>query len=69
MALSPQTISEKQQARDLIAARERALKRTQARLDNGRALERWNGAAGTAQLNYRWRVSKKITGDIVAGLS
>ncbi|KKM12615.1 hypothetical protein SY88_02610 [Clostridiales bacterium PH28_bin88] len=55
-------------ARQLIHERERSLKHGQARLDNRRALEIWNGAAGTAQLNYRWRVAQTILLDILAGL-
>ncbi len=37
-------------ARQLIAQREKALKGEQARLTNQRALERWNGAAGTGRM-------------------
>lgn len=40
--------------RDLIGNRERILKGPRARLDNPRALNSWNGASGTAQLDYRW---------------
>jgi hypothetical protein len=63
------TIRENQEARQLILERERALKRGQARLDNRRALELWGGAAGTAQLNYRWpRVAHRIVTDILNGM-
>lgn len=55
-------------ARELIHSRERTLKRGLARLDNQRALEMWNGAAGTSQLDYRWRQAKTIVGDILEGL-
>ena len=41
-------------ARQLVHQRERYLKRSQARLDGGRALELWRGASGTARLDYRW---------------
>ena len=40
--------------RDLIGSRERVLKGPRARLGNPRALNLWNGASGTAQLDYRW---------------
>jgi hypothetical protein len=56
-------------ARSLVHDRERALKRGLARLDNRRALELWSGAAGTAQLNYRWRIAQRIVKDIHQGLS
>jgi len=39
---------------DLIRNRERVLKGPRARLGNPRALNSWNGASGTAQLDYRW---------------
>ncbi len=69
LALPSQSIADDQRARPLIEARERALKGSQARLANPRALERWNGAAGTAQLNYRWTVSHRIISDIQRGLA
>lgn len=56
------------EARRLIQDREARLKRSQARLTNPRALERWSGAAGTAQLNYRWGIAQRIIADIHAGL-
>ncbi len=56
-------------ARNLVHERERALKRSLARLDNRRALELWSGAAGTAQLNYRWRIAQRILNDIYQGVS
>jgi hypothetical protein len=55
-------------ARDLIHARERTLKHALARLDNRRALELWNGAAGTGQLDYRWAQAATIIEDILKGL-
>lgn len=71
-ALSPETlpgIEDNKQVRQLIFERERLLKRSLARLENPRALELWNGAAGTQQLNYRWPVSQTIISDILKGLS
>lgn len=56
-------------ARGLVHDRERALKRSLARLDNHRALELWSGAAGTAQMNFRWRIAHRILKDIHKGLS
>ena len=55
-------------ARDLAHHRERRLKRTQARLDNPRALEMWSGAAGAQQLTYRWRQVQTIVQDVLRGL-
>jgi len=64
----PRAIADSNPARDLIEDRERSLKRSQARLSNRRALEKWNEASGTAILNYRWPVSQTIANDIVDGL-
>jgi hypothetical protein len=57
-------------ARTLIGDRERELKRGLARVDGGRALEIWGGAAGTARMDYRWNaVVKQIVTDIHEGLA
>jgi hypothetical protein len=58
-----------ERARILIRERERALKRSLARLDNRRALELWSGAAGTSQLDYRWRTAQTMIIDILGGIS
>lgn len=63
------SMAENKHARQLIHERERLLKRSQARLDNRRALELWNGAAGTAQLDYRWPMAQTIILDILSGLN
>ena len=55
-------------AAGLIRARERSLKRGQARLESPRALELWGGAAGASQLDYRWRTVQTIVADIQRGL-
>jgi hypothetical protein len=55
-------------ARSLIRERERVLKRSRSRLGNPRALERWNGAAGDQQVNYRWHRVRAIVNDILRGL-
>jgi len=64
-----ETLMASSHARELIAARERQLKRARARIGNPRALELWNGAAGTAQLDYRWsRPVKALLNDILEPL-
>lgn len=55
-------------ARDMIRQRERFLKRGQARLENRRALDLWNGAAGTGRLDFRWSVAQNHLQDIHTGL-
>lgn len=62
-------VADDRAARELVAARERALKGAQARLVNARARELWNGAAGLGRLAYRWPVAQRIVGDILAGLA
>jgi len=63
------TIAANDDARRLIYRRELAIKRDRARLHNRRALELWSGAAGTAQLTYRWPVAQRIILDIIDGLT
>lgn len=55
-------------ARRMIRERELFLKRGQARLENRRALDLWNGAAGTGRLDFRWNVSQRHLQDIHDGL-
>ena len=52
-------------ATELIRNREYQLKRRRARLFNSRALENWNGNAGTQQLNYRWPIAQALLKDIL----
>jgi hypothetical protein len=52
---------------DLIRARESSIKRSQSRFDNERARDRWNGASGTAPLNFRWRQARRILTDVADG--
>jgi hypothetical protein len=56
-------------ARQLIKDREYTLKKSLARLENPRALELWNGAAGAGQLDFRWGVTRQIVTDIMEGLN
>jgi hypothetical protein len=69
LAVSPETIPLSDKARKLVGDRERALKRGLSRLDNPRTLELWNGAAGTAALDYRWRNARVILEDVRNGLA
>lgn len=61
-------LRESSAARHLIRERERRLKKSLARIDNDRARELWTGDSGTAQLEFRWRISQQLLGDIFAGL-
>jgi hypothetical protein len=53
----------------LINGREIEVKGRRARLRNPDYLAKWSSAAGTQQLNYRWRVVKRIVNDIISGLN
>jgi Family of unknown function (DUF6361) len=68
-AESAHSVIEDRSAQNLIARRESTLKGKLSRLENPRSLEIWSGAAGTAQLDYRWRVTQNIVKDILAGLA
>jgi hypothetical protein len=66
--VSPRSLGDHEGARTLVREREKVLKRARARLGDPRALERWNGASGAEQLNYRWHRVRTIVGDILRGL-
>jgi hypothetical protein len=51
-----------------IITREVFLKRNRARLKNKRALELWQGEAGTTQLSYRWGNAATLLKDLFKGL-
>jgi hypothetical protein len=68
LAGDPGAVADDQQARLLVKNRERRLKGALARLDNTRALERWQGASGTGRINYRWTDASILTQDIVHGV-
>lgn len=55
-------------ARELIRARELALKKGRARLHVRQYLELWSGSAGSDALDYRWRTVQAMVRDIVDGL-
>jgi hypothetical protein len=61
-------VSDHKSARRLVREREIRLKRGRSRFESPRHLEMWSGAAGTAQLNYRWPVANRIANDIIRGL-
>lgn len=68
-SVGPKSISENNEAKTLISHREHQLKKNRARLHNRDALVRWAGASGTAQLDFRWRVTKAHLRDIYIGLN
>lgn len=54
--------------RTLIARREQRMKGALARLQNQRALERWNGRSGLGELSYRWAQGRTLLQDIAEGM-
>lgn len=56
-------------SRRLVAERERAVKRNQARLTNPKLLGVWGGGAGGGALDFRWPTIKTIVTDIHQGLA
>jgi hypothetical protein len=67
-----ESVAEYPAARDWISDRERLLKRGLARVNGGRPLELFHetGAAGTRQLDYRWKATaRRMTLDIQEGIS
>jgi hypothetical protein len=72
LALTPRAasgIADHAGARQVIKEREQQLKGALARLGRPRALELWNGASGTARLNYRWQTVQTIVNDILTALN
>lgn len=55
-------------AREQISQREFQIKGALARTLNERARDLWSGAAGSEQLDLRWRTSRRIITDILQGL-
>jgi hypothetical protein len=65
----PELLCESTQARNLIAVRERSLKGSLARLDNGQALNQWGGASSSGRFDYRWnRPVKAMLADLRSAL-
>lgn len=68
-ASSLEAITEAATAEQLIIDQEHAIKPGRARLGDHRATERWEGASGSAQLDFRWnRPVRAIVNDILEPL-
>lgn len=62
------TLADSEDARRLIAAREKSQKGALARLGNPKRLSGWSGAAGAGALQFRWPAVRRIVLDIHDGL-
>jgi hypothetical protein len=63
-ALAPGDLADRESARRLVEARERALKGAQSRFRNKSARDRWGGASGAFRLNFRWPVARSHLRDL-----
>lgn len=61
----PTDVADADDARHLVRTREFRMKGSLARLHNPRALERWNGDAGSSPLDYRWETVGPLVAEIV----
>jgi hypothetical protein len=64
----PGALSQNENARGLIRARERRLKGARSRFTNRRALDQWGGSSGIAPLNFRWQITRQLLTDLHVGL-
>ena len=53
--------------RELVASRERDIKRVQSRLTNEKLLGAWSGDSGSGRMTFRWRQVRDIVTDIHQG--
>lgn len=58
------TIAGSGDARDLVRGREISKKRAHSRFTNERMLQEWQGASGTARLNFRWPTVRTYLADL-----
>jgi hypothetical protein len=66
-SVNPADVASNGSAQTLLLNRERSHKPTgMARLVNVNAMRLWSGAAGTAQLDFRWGVSQRLLTDILS---
>lgn len=66
-ACDPASLADHSRAKTLIRDREEALKGPRAKLHNPHALQTWTGASGTRQLDFRWRIARRLLVDIAGG--
>lgn len=61
-------IAKSDAAHRLVADRERSIKGGRARLFNPAALQQWQGASGLVQMDFNWRVARRLMNDVLAGM-
>lgn len=65
----PPNVAQDTATRTLIRERETSLKHSRSRFESRRHLELWSGAAGIDPLDFRWRIARRLTNDILHGLA
>jgi hypothetical protein len=55
--------------RELVAERERRIKRGQSRLVNDKLLGAWAGESGAGRLTFRWSQVRRMVTDMQQGLA
>ena len=64
----PHTLVSNKDARLLVEARERQLKKGCSRFGNVRAREQWGGHAGDRPMTFRWPTARRFLDDLARGL-
>lgn len=62
-------IGSNERAAVVVTDRERQIKGPLARIGNPRALDKWKGASGDRQYEFRWRSARRVIDDIREGLA
>jgi len=66
---APGSLAHDDDARRMVATRERQQKGSQARLVNDRLLQQWGGNSGGKRITFRWSQVQQILNDICSGRS
>lgn len=66
---TPGSLAQHDEARRMVATRERQQKGSQSRLVNDRLLQQWGGNSGGKRLTFRWSQVQQILNDIGTGRS
>ena len=68
IACGGKEVADSKVLRELVASRERNIKKGQSRLLNKKLLQEWSGQSGSSALTFRWQQVRQILTDIHNGL-
>lgn len=68
IACGGKDVADSKVLRELVASRERNIKKGQSRLLNKKLLEEWSGRSGSSALTFRWQQVNQILSDVHSGL-